>query len=243
MTQPVKSLRRTPLLLLTLLLACCSIVYELLLAQSLAVTLGNTFLRYNVTIGLYLASLGLGALLCSRTKPGDRLLRLIDVELALALLGALSPVLVLCWNMAACRAAAALGLPLTGLFYGLAVNAFDHSLIVVIGLLSGFELPLLMQLSGDRANQVLAVDYAGTFVGALLFPLVLLPYLGVLTAAVLIGAVNALCGLYLLFTEQCRPSALRLGAYGGALALMAALFSCREALHQVLSAGLINCRP
>ena len=243
MTRRTKALGRGPILFLTLLLAYCSIVYELLLAQSLAVALGQTFLRYNVTIGFYLASLGLGALLCSRVPAGDRVERLVDVELVLALLGALSPMLVLGWNLGACRAAVVLGLPLNGLFYGLVIHVFDHALIVAIGLLSGFELPLLMQLNGDRANEVLAVDYGGTLIGAILFPLVLLPGLGILTAAILTGALNALCGLYLLFAKSRSPGALRLGAYGGALALMGFLFSSREPLQRVLSTSFLLCRP
>ena len=66
---------------LTLVLSYCSIVYELLLAQSMAATMGNTFLRYNLTIGFYLASLGLGAMICFRFARGEWVRRLIDVEL------------------------------------------------------------------------------------------------------------------------------------------------------------------
>ena len=46
---------------LTFLLAFCSIVYELLLGQALAAFLGNTVLRYSVTIGLFLLAKGIGA--------------------------------------------------------------------------------------------------------------------------------------------------------------------------------------
>ena len=47
----------------TFVLAFCSIVYELLLGQSLSAFLGNTVLRYSVTIGLYMLSMGIGSLL------------------------------------------------------------------------------------------------------------------------------------------------------------------------------------
>ena len=39
---------------ITFVLAFCSIVYELLLGQTLSAFLGNTVLRYSVTIGLYM---------------------------------------------------------------------------------------------------------------------------------------------------------------------------------------------
>ena len=42
---------------ITFILAFCSIVYELLLGQTLSAFLGNTVLRYSVTIGLYMMSL------------------------------------------------------------------------------------------------------------------------------------------------------------------------------------------
>ena len=48
----------------TVLVAFCSIVYELLMAQTLTLLTGNSVLRYSTTIGLYLASMGIGAFLC-----------------------------------------------------------------------------------------------------------------------------------------------------------------------------------
>ena len=46
--------------IITLILAFCSIVYELLLGQTLSAFFGNTVLRYSVTIGLYLFAMGMG---------------------------------------------------------------------------------------------------------------------------------------------------------------------------------------
>ena len=51
---------------LTFILAFCSIVYELLLAQSLTAFLENTVLRYSITIGLYMFSMGYGALIAEK---------------------------------------------------------------------------------------------------------------------------------------------------------------------------------
>ena len=48
---------------LTLLVAFCSIVYELIFSQALTVIFGGTVIRYSMTIGLYLFSLGIGAFL------------------------------------------------------------------------------------------------------------------------------------------------------------------------------------
>ena len=56
-------------------LAFCSIVYELLLGQALSAFLGNTVLRYSVTIGLYMMSLGIGSMIAEGRfvrEPGDQ---------------------------------------------------------------------------------------------------------------------------------------------------------------------------
>jgi spermidine synthase len=63
---------------LTFVLAFCSIVYELLLGQALSAFLGNTVLRYSVTIGLYMMSLGIGSMIAEGrfvARPAVALLR------------------------------------------------------------------------------------------------------------------------------------------------------------------------
>ena len=201
----------------------------------MAATLGGTFLRYNLTIGLYLASLGAGSLLCSRAAPGALAETLADVELALAALGALRPLLVHGWDAAAFPAVTRLGLEFRGPVHQAAVYGFDYGLILAVGVLSGFELPLLMRLAGEeRRNEVLAVDYAGTLAGALLFAFVLLPGPGALTTAILAGMLNAFCGLYVAVAVSRRPGLGRLAAAGGVVLFTALLFACRERLHEAV---------
>ena len=63
---------------ITFILAFCSIVYELLLGQTLSAFLGNTVLRYSVTIGLYMMSLGIGSMIAEGRfveRPVTSLLR------------------------------------------------------------------------------------------------------------------------------------------------------------------------
>ena len=77
---------------ITLMVAYCSIVYELLMAQTLSAIMGNTVLRYSITIGVYLASLGVGALLCGHSEKGP-VQRLIRIEILLTLIGGLSVIM------------------------------------------------------------------------------------------------------------------------------------------------------
>ena len=65
------------------ILAYCSIVYELTMAQSLSAFLGDTVLRYSTTIGLYLASMGIGAFLCRGGLFRNPAYSLVKIEIML----------------------------------------------------------------------------------------------------------------------------------------------------------------
>ena len=83
-----RSTRLARLYLLTGTVAACSILYELLLAQTLAALLGNSVMRYSITIGCFLGALGLGAILCKAEGETSELWRrLARVELGLSILG------------------------------------------------------------------------------------------------------------------------------------------------------------
>ncbi|MCB9730187.1 MAG: hypothetical protein H6744_12840 [Deltaproteobacteria bacterium] len=209
---------------MTLVVAFCSMVYELLLAQTLSATMGNTNFRYNLTIGLYLASLGLGAFLFGRRKRHDDTALLIDVELWLSLCGSTAPVLVLAFDAAAHALCDATGASFSGLPIQLAVHIANHGLIVIIGLLSGYELPLLMAIGAANdetgpGHRVLITDYVGTLLAALSFPLWLLPTFGVFGVAALAGLLNVLTALFLQtrHTEHPSPARTFLAALGATL--------------------------
>ncbi len=190
----------TRLYLLTATVAACSILYELLLAQTLVALLGNSVLRYSVTIGCYLGALGLGAILCEiRRDAGALWSRLARVELALSVLGGLAVPLFYLFDV------------IQSFFY-FGGGALDHSawvpvlfmlathaVIVAIGMLSGFEVPLLLALGEERrrgsTHRVLGVDYVGSLIGSLLFPIALLPVLGVMTTGFLVALANGVACL------------------------------------------------
>src|SRR5690606_24797413 len=71
----------------TFVVASCSLFYELMLAQTLSAILADTAHRYNVTIGLYIASMGVGALLYEKLKLKNLRPALVRVEIILALVG------------------------------------------------------------------------------------------------------------------------------------------------------------
>jgi spermidine synthase len=213
--------RMLPLYALTMVVALCSIVYELLLAQTLSALLGNTVLRYSVTIGCFLGALGLGALLCG-TRLAGAARRLTRVELALSALGGLSVPLFHFldmgqWYLFMSVPAGSPWEPVGPLLFLVAT----HAVIVAIGLLSGFEVPLLLAL-GEQAraqstNRVLGVDYFGALLGSVLFPIVFLRSFGLLATAFAVALLNAVAAL-LLVAWQLRGERLRFALLGTGIA-------------------------
>ena len=155
---------------LTFLLGFCSIVYELLLGQSLSAFLGNTVLRYSVTIGLYMLSMGIGALLAEGRWTRHAAATLLKVEILLTVTGGFSVIFLLVLN--------SIGIP------DLLFSALAHLLIVLIGVLTGFEIPLLIELRGPELEGsergVLGIDYLGAFCGTVAFAFVFYPLFGLI---------------------------------------------------------------
>jgi spermidine synthase len=224
--------------LMTLLIALSSMVYELLLAQTLSAVLGSTWLRYNITIGLYLASLGIGAwLLQFKIKPAEAGMRklLFRIELSLAILGSAAPVICL-WMDFILRSL----LDPQGAAFNLSLQIGAHLLIVWIGILSGLELPLLIGLGNEvregSQTRILAFDYFGTFLGAVLFPFVLLPRFGLFGTGFLSGALNCFAALMLYSMAKRKHLSKRDLVWGVATAVgLLILLISRDQVQEVMT--------
>ncbi|MFC1976726.1 spermidine synthase [Chloroflexota bacterium] len=184
--------------LITFIVAFCSIVYELLMAQTLSLLTGNSVLRYSTTIGLYLASLGLGAFLCTNKRLVRSVETLWKVEILLSLVGGAAVVLLHFSHMLYAYLMVNLHFTMGLILF----FTFSYGIIAVIGILSGFELPLLIHLREQEeertANLVLGVDYFASLAGAVIFAVVLLPYLGVLRTGFVTAMLNVSVALVLL---------------------------------------------
>lgn len=194
--------------------ALCSILYELLLAQTLSTTMGNTKLRYNITIGLYIASMGVGALLFDRIlrvfqAKENKGLFFIRLEIILSCVGLISPVLVLLFDWFVRHVCQDLSASYLAFIPQSSIFLFNHFLIVIIGLLSGLELPLLMELADEShegsQGKALVFDYLGTLLGAVCFPILMVPYIPLFTMALVVGLFNALSALSFLFLVKSVP--------------------------------------
>jgi spermidine synthase len=177
---------------ITLILAFCSIVYELLLGQALSAFLGNTVLRYSMTIGLYMLSLGIGSFIAEGRFVARPVISLLLVETLLTLIGGGSVVLLFIINAQSMSP--------------LLISVVAHGLIIVIGILSGFEIPLLIQLKGlakkNKENVIIGINYLGAFLGTVAFALILYPHTGIIMAAFLVSLSNAFVGISLITQSQ-----------------------------------------
>jgi spermidine synthase len=190
------------MVIITLLVAFCSVIYELLLSEISSILLGGTFYRYIVTIGIYIFCLGLGSLYYERIKHHDSLRNLVQVEILLSLIGVTVPALPMVTQ--------ALTLSFDPAVQHQLVSGAIYMLIITVGLLSGLELPLLMDI-GEKQRpgdgiKILAVDFLGTFLGILIFPLVLMRHLGLFNSSVLVGATNFAVFIYLSRRLNPRPT-------------------------------------
>lgn len=164
--------------------ATCGIVYELLIGAASSQLLGDAITQYSLTIGLYLSAMGLGSWLSQHLER--RLFGwFLGTELGVGALGGFS-VLLLFW------------------VYANAPDAYpfaQYGLTLALGSLVGLEVPVLMRLLESKAElrynaaYVLSLDYLGGLVGSVAFPLALLPWLGLVRTALLMGLLNVAVAL------------------------------------------------
>jgi spermidine synthase len=159
--------------------AICGLVYELLAGTLGSYLLGDSVTQFSLVIGLYLSAMGVGAWI-SRRLDGNLARRFLEIELAVAVVGGVSaPVLFLSFG--------------TVVHFQIVLLGF----VSAIGVLVGLELPILMRLLEgqlefkDLISRVLTFDYIGALAASLLFPLVLVPKLGLVRSSLLMGCANA----------------------------------------------------
>jgi spermidine synthase len=180
-------MHQTPLWLLylnVLVIATCGLIYELLAGTLASYVLGDSVTQFSLVIGVYLFALGAGAWL-SRFVEKSLGRAFIEVEFAVALLGGFSaPLLFLSFA------------------YLDGFRTFLFLVVFLIGTLVGLELPLLMRILKEHlefeelVSRVLTFDYIGALVASVMFPMLLVPRLGLVRTSLVFGLLNALVGLW-----------------------------------------------
>ena len=185
------------LFITVLLIAACGLIYELIAGTLASYLLGDSVLQFSTIIGCYLFAMGIGSAL-SRYIDRGLAYRFVWIELLLGVIGGCSSALLF-----------------LAFAYTQGFQLLMYSLVVVIGILVGLEIPLLMRLVRGRYHfrdvvaHVLTFDYLGALGASLLFPILLVPYLGLVRSAMLFGVVNVLVALWSTFLFASQISAVR----------------------------------
>lgn len=160
------------------LAAASSFFYEFLISTLSSYFLGNAVFHFSITIGFFLCFIGVGSYL-SQFFHKNLERTFVIIELLIALIGGLSVILLY-----------------------LAFTYYDNYYVAVfllissIGILTGFEIPFLTRIAEKEQSvqkalaNILSWDYLGALAASLLFPLLMLPTLGLMKTSLLIGLFN-----------------------------------------------------
>jgi spermidine synthase len=200
----------TLLLLSAFAVATCGLVYELLAGTLASYLLGDSVTQFSTIIGTYLFAMGAGSW-ATRYLHRDLLATFARIEVVVGVVGGCS-VLLLFWA------------------YGEVVHfrVALYGVVFLIGALVGAEIPLLLRILDsefefkDVIARVFAADYVGALLASLLFPLFLVPHVGLVRTGFLFGAVNVAVAMVLLWRLPRTPAlvATRAAALLGLVGLM-----------------------
>ena len=196
--------------------AACGLVYELAAAALASYVLGDSVLQFSTVIGTYLFAMGIGSWL-SRFFERQLPAHFLRIELLVALIGGALPAVLF---MANAHAPGAFRL----LLYGG---------VLLTGTLVGLEIPLVMRILKrdlvlkNLVSQVLTFDYLGALAVSLAFPLLLVPYLGLVRTGLFFGLMNAAVAVWALwlFRHELRHFAAHAVACASVLGLLLAGFA------------------
>lgn len=196
------------LLFSVFVISTCGLVYELTAGALASYLLGDSITQFSIIIGVYLSAMGLGSYL-SKYIVRNVISVFIEIELLIGLIGG-------------CSAAILFSLfEITVHFKPLL-----YLLLGMTGVLVGLEIPLIMRVLKskfefkDLVSKIFTFDYIGALFASLLFPIILVPHLGLIRSSFMFGIINvlvALWALHLFRREVPRPGAL--AAAGGLLFL------------------------
>ena len=193
-----------------LLISACGLIYELIAGTLASYLVGDSVFQFSTIIGSYLFAMGIGSAL-SRYLQRGLVHRFVWIELMVGVIGGFSSALLF-----------------LAFAYTQAFGLLMYSLVIVIGMLVGLEIPLLMRIVRERFDfrdtiaHVLTFDYIGALGASLLFPIILVPKLGLVRSAMMFGIINAGVALWstYLFASQLGARKILRGASALVLALL-----------------------
>lgn len=178
------------LLVSVFVIATCGLIYELIAGTLASYLLGDSVTQFSTVIGCYLFAMGIGSWL-SRYINRNLLGYFIKIEIMIGAIGGCS---------------AALLFFMFDFVYSF--RLLLYFIVGVIGIMVGIEIPLLLRILKDRfefkdlVSKVFTFDYIGALFASVLFPLVLVPYLGLVKSSFLFGILNTLVAVWMLYVMK-----------------------------------------
>lgn len=180
-----------PMLFAVFTIAICGIIYELIIGAISSYLLGDSVRQYSITIGLFMSAMGVGSYATKYFRKN-----LFDVFVAIELLigvfGGLSAIFLFA------------AYAFTNVYY-----LVMYLTIIIIGIMVGLEIPIITRIIEENENNlritianVLSFDYIGALLGSLAFPLILLPHLGEIRTAFLVGLINIAVAILIIFKYE-----------------------------------------
>ena len=166
------------------LIAACGLVYELIAGTLASYLLGDSVFQFSTVIGSYLFAMGVGSYLSKFIGRG-LVARFVAIELMVGVVGGFSSAMLF-----------------LAFAYTQGFRLLLYAVVVAVGILVGLEIPLLMRILKERFQfrelvaHVLTFDYLGALGASLLFPIFLVPKLGMVRSAILFGLINAAVALW-----------------------------------------------
>ncbi|MWB76679.1 polyamine aminopropyltransferase [Pseudooceanicola sp. 216_PA32_1] len=219
--------REAWLLVATFLVAVAGLIYELIAATVSSYLLGDSVRQFSFVLGVFLSSMGAGAWVSRYVE--EALPGFVWAQIGLGLIGGfLAPVLFFSYAWLG-----AVALPL-------------FAMLVAVGVLSGMEIPLIARALKEigapefRFENVLTADYIGALAASIAFPIVVIPFLGLMSASLAFGCLNLLVAGLSLWLFRARMRAVHWLAWALALLVSLAALWQSERLVSVVDASLFE---
>ncbi|PWS28379.1 polyamine aminopropyltransferase [Pedobacter yonginense] len=205
--------RKLPALLLisVFVVATCGLIYELIAGTLASYLLGDSVTQFSTIIGVYLFSMGIGSWI-SKYFEKNILSWFIQIEILVGLVGGFSAtILFLVFESIA------------------SFRMVLYGFVSLTGILVGLEIPLLMRILKDRyefkdlVSKVFTFDYIGALLASLIFPLLLIPRLGLVKTAFMFGMLNVVVALIVCLSFKKEIKASKYLQSASILSLMALL--------------------
>lgn len=165
-------------------ISVCGISYELLAGTISSYFLGNAVLQYSLTIGVFLSAMGVGSYI-SRKFDKNLLESFIVIQIFVGLTGGFSTLILY-----------------TAYEYTEAFSLIFYAFVLLLGTLIGLEIPILMRILKDyealkfSISDILAFDYVGALLASILFPLLVLPKMGIMHASFFYGLMSVVVAFF-----------------------------------------------